>query len=355
MVHSWSKATDGSGADVRVFVLDYKKAFDFIDHSLLISKLRHYDINAHIINWILDFLTNRKQRVKLGRDCFSEWGSVPAGVPQGTKLGPWLFIIMINDLEAPSTHDLFKHVDDTTFYEVVMKDDTSKAQIPMNEIQHWSNNKKFQLHPTKCKELCISFSRSKPIHSVTIGTNVVEPVQSIKILGVIFQNDLKWNLHVENSIKKAARRLYFIVQLKRANVSVRDLTTFYVSCIQSVLLYACQVFHFSLPEYLNTNMERIQKRVMRIIHGYDVSYEQALIPSGLSSLQQRRSELCSSFFNKILTQPNGQLHQLLPYNDSILPVNLRKKQTFKIPRCKTNRFKNTSINASVNSYNNSFS
>ena len=75
-------------------MLDYKKAFELIDHSLLMIKLSDYDINPYIINWIGYFLSNRLQRVKLAEDCFSEWQSVPAGAPQGTKLDPWLFILL---------------------------------------------------------------------------------------------------------------------------------------------------------------------------------------------------------------------------------------------------------------------
>ena len=126
MFHNWAKATDGTGNDVRVLVMDYRKAFDLIDHKLLMAKLSNYDINPYIINWIGNFLSNRNQRVKLVEDCLSEWSHTPSGVPQGTKLAPWLFIAMIDDLQVPTADGLYKYVDDTTTYEVVRKNLASK-------------------------------------------------------------------------------------------------------------------------------------------------------------------------------------------------------------------------------------
>ena len=99
MLHNWTKATNGTGNLVRVFLFDYRKAFDLIDHAILVNKICLLSIPSFVRSWIIDFLTDRKQRVKLAKDCFSEWGRVPCEVPQGTKLGPWLFILMINDLK----------------------------------------------------------------------------------------------------------------------------------------------------------------------------------------------------------------------------------------------------------------
>ena len=118
MLHTWTKYTDGNGSTVRVVLFDYRKAFDLIDHSILAEKLMTLDLPHRIVCWIIDFLKSRKQRVKLAHDCKSEWREIPAGVPQGTKLGPWLFLLMIDDIDVTDS-DLWKYVDDTTMAECV--------------------------------------------------------------------------------------------------------------------------------------------------------------------------------------------------------------------------------------------
>ena len=112
------ETTNGSEASVRVVLFDYQKPFDLVDHTLIIDKLKSQAILNSTITGIADFLTNRQQRVELGKDCFSEWGNAPAG---GTKLGRWLFVLMINDLCTTSFDDQLKFGDDVTVPESVPK------------------------------------------------------------------------------------------------------------------------------------------------------------------------------------------------------------------------------------------
>ena len=118
MLHTWCLITDGNGSAIRTIIFEYRKAFDLIDHGILIGKLCDLDLPNSVINWIIDFLTDRFQRIKLVNNCYSEWGMVPSGVPQGTKLGSWFFILMINDLDIEN-HGIWKYVDDTPWYQLV--------------------------------------------------------------------------------------------------------------------------------------------------------------------------------------------------------------------------------------------
>ena len=209
-----------------------------------------------------------------------------------------LFLVILNDLSADTSNGFFKYVDDTTVYEIVEKKEPSHAQSILDEVSTWSANNKFQLHPSKCNELRITFPRSPTKYElVEIAGCKINTVQVVKLLGVYIQEDLKWDSHVIEMTKKSVKRLYFLAQLKRANVPPEELVQFYVACIQSVLLYGCQVFHFSRPQYLSLSFERIQKRALRIIFCYEVHYSDALALSGLVTLEQRRTEPCKKRFN----------------------------------------------------------
>ncbi len=155
---------------------------------------------------VCDFLSNRFQRVKLSNDCFSEWGAVPSGVPQGTKLGPWLFLLIINDLNPSEAH-AWKYVGDTTLAEVVPRNGETIIQNVVTDVKQWSNVNKLQLNADKCKEMVIDFKRQKQqFDAITINSKELELVSSAKVLGVIISSSLQWVDHI-NEVIKANKRL----------------------------------------------------------------------------------------------------------------------------------------------------
>ena len=163
---------------------------------LLARKLLALDMPVGVSSWIIDCLSGRMKRVKLGGDCLSEWRNIPAGVPQGTKLRPWLFILMIDDINTSNT-ELWKYVDNTTIGECVDKGEDSHIQSDIEELIGKSNQNMFQLNESKCKELRISFA--KPVADfapIVINRKAKEVVSTVKLLGLNISSDLQWNCHV---------------------------------------------------------------------------------------------------------------------------------------------------------------
>ena len=117
------------------------------------------------------------------------------------------------------------------------------------------------MNSEKCKELRISFTKKQSeFHPILVTGNQLEAVISAKLLGVIITSDLSWNEHINETVKKASKRLYFLVQLKRAKLPCRDLVLFYATCIRSILVYAAPVFVYTLPKYLQCELKQVQKR-----------------------------------------------------------------------------------------------
>ena len=204
MVHNWVTGTDGNGATVRTILFDYRKAFDFIDHSILCDKLYKLDLPKTVINWIVDFQSDRLQRIKLADGSFSEWDSVPSGVSQRTKLGPWLYLVLVNDLNLCDIKnaDMWKYVDDTTTSEVITKGEKSSAQAVVDKVFHWSTVIRVKLNGEKCKELRISFLKDQPVFDpIVLNGQPIEVVKSLKLLGVKLTNNLSWNEHINDNEK----------------------------------------------------------------------------------------------------------------------------------------------------------
>ena len=195
-----------------------------------LNKLCTQDLPTSIIYWIVDFLTDRTQRIKLADGCLSDWGSVPSGVPQGTKLVPWLFLVLINDLNLSDTLNaqLWKYVDDTTTSEVVAKGCESNAQQLADRVAQWSSDNRVKLISDKCKELRISFGKNQPeFQPILVNGQELEVVQTAKLLGVTVTSNLSWNEHITNIVRKASKRLYFVEQLKGANLPYKGLDFLY--------------------------------------------------------------------------------------------------------------------------------
>ena len=343
VLHNLYSATDGTGALVRMVFFDFTKAFDLIDHHILVKKIHNLDLPPGIVGWLTSFLTNRQQRVKLPNNIFSDWAKVPAGIPQGTKLGPWFFALMINDIDIDAP--LWKYVDDSSILEIVPKHSSSNLQSLVDSFEIQCSANKFVLNRDKCKELRVDFSKSTANpDSVLVYGEPIDLINESKLLGLTISHDLKWNTHIESVIKKASKRIHFLKEHKKAKIPLKDLILFYSTCIRPVLEYASPVFHYSLPDYLSEDLERVQKRAFKIMFN-GAPYEDCLSENNLQTLAARRQFYSEKTFTDIMSNQSHKLHHLLPERNNYR--SLRKNRHFNIPRCKTERFKNSFIIASA--------
>ena len=234
MTHKWYEATDKSNTYVRIVQLDFSKAFDLINHNILLEKLQVFGIPAPILRWMAAFLLDRTQRVKIENN-YSYTGHPNGGVPQGTICGPKCFMIYINYLSTPVPS--YKYVDDSTLFELCEINSISLMQESVNIAAEWTNNNDMKINSEKSKEMIIIFShgdQGNEVSNILIHGKVVERVDHVKLLGIILSNDLTWKRHVDNIVKRAGKRMYMLYQLKRAGVN----QAFYISVVRPVVEYA---------------------------------------------------------------------------------------------------------------------
>ena len=174
MVHNWLSHLDSPGQYLRVCILDFSKAFDRINNNVLINKLIELGDRRSLLPWIINFLSNRRQCVRLG-ELTSNWMQITAGVPQGTKLGPILFLVIVNDLNTHQNVDNWKFVDDISMAEAPSGDAVQATQSNLESTAIWTNYNWMKLNASKCNEMLMSFLRKRPeIQPLCVNGKVLE-------------------------------------------------------------------------------------------------------------------------------------------------------------------------------------
>ena len=293
MMESWTEIIDeGDGIDVAY--LDFRKAFDLVSHQHLLYKMSKYGITNQTLNWIGAFLHQRYQRVVI-RGSTSENLAVTSGVPQGSVLGPILFLIFINDLPLEVISPLSLFADDSKVFSRIATNNSTNInagengnvmlQKDLNTIARWAKNWKMEFNVDKCK--IMHLGNQNPKHTYTMDETNLTTTKEEKDLGVLIDDQLGFDKHIRSIVKRANRMLGLI----RIGFSCLDKEIFmnlYPVLVRPLLEYCVQVWSPYKRKYINL-IEGVQRRATKLVPELrELQYEERLKKLGLTTLEDRR-------------------------------------------------------------------
>ena len=267
---SWLNAINDKNMVGAVF-LDLRKAFDMVNHSTLIKKLKLYLQNEASVSFFLSYLSERQQSVYLNGS-FSVSKPIKHGVPQGSILGPVLFCLYINDLPLCLTQqdaviDLF--ADDSTLHTYNKNCTTIEItlQKSLNDILSWCSDNRMILHPKKTKSMLITTRQKHQINPLLLDLSIestqIEQVTNHRVLGIIIDNKLDWHPHINYMCNKMSRNLFLMSKLKPL-VSSHALKLFFHAHVLSYLNY-CSTLWCNASEVQLKRLDSLQKRGIKLL------------------------------------------------------------------------------------------
>ena len=339
MTHSWLKALDASpGSILRVIAIDYAKAFDSVDHSLLIAKLHSYNLPFWAIAIFRSFLTDRKQCVRVN-GITSEFLEVKRGIPQGSVCGPLLFSLFINDLR-PTNPDctIHKYADDQTL--TCPASPASLAQDELSKVVSWCKENCMALNLKKTNEMLVSLKPRDDIPSLSVGGEVIDRVEKLHILGLTISNNLRWQEQLHSIERKCRSDMFFIWRLRCMNMPIQDINKLINALILPKMTYG-------YPAWCNLNKtehNKLCRLYRRICNAGDAS---AFLP--LESLLDKSLLALFSSAKK----PRHSLNELIP-----CALNTRynmRSIRLPLPKCRLSAYKDHFVSKGVSLYNRSIS
>ena len=287
-----------NGMDTDVIYLDYAKAFDKVDHQILLEKLYSYGVRGKLLVWINSYLTNREQTVVINGE-HSTPAKVISGVPQGTVLGPVMFILYLNDLTSCIKHSVVSSfADDTRLKKSIsIVNDTHLLQEDLNSAISWSERNNMQLHQSKFELISHATGQSNLLSELPFSTqhkeyvtadgSTITPQCKVRDLGITISEDLSWSPHINNITNEGKKIVSWTLSVFRDR-SADTMLPLYTSFVRSRLEYCSPLWNPSKVEdimKLESSQRTFTSRVSEVRH---LPYWERLRSLNLMSLQRRR-------------------------------------------------------------------
>ena len=271
------------GNDMDVIYLDFAKAFDKVPHRRLLVKLRNHGINGKLLGWIEAWLSDRRQRVRINGHV-SNWRDVTSGVPQGSVLGPVLFLLFIDDIDAGLLSHILKFADDTKVFNTA--DHHQDLQSDLLTLVDWSKKWQMEFNVSKCKVLHVGANNPKTQYLV--DGHCLKSVQEEKDLGVVVSADLKSSRNCHAAYCKA-NQVLGMMKRTITNKGQGILLPLYKSLVRPLVEYCTPAWspHYKKDKNL---IEKIQHRFTRLRPGMsELAYSDRLDRLKLWTLEERRN------------------------------------------------------------------
>ena len=338
-----AKHLDGS-EQVDMAILDFSKAFDKVSHQRLSSKLDFYGIRDDTKRWIDYFLSGRSQKVVV-QDSSSNTSSVTSGVPQGTVLGPCLFLLYINDIDDNISSTVRLFADDCVIYRVIRSAaDQLKLQQDLDKLVDWSQSWQMEFNVKKCAIMNISNSSNKKRHDYSMSGEILETVNHHAYLGVELNDKLKYNAHIDKITGKASQTLGFIKRnLNKCPQPVKERA--YETLVRPKLEYSSPIWN---PTHKQTTqlkqIEQIQRNAARFVANKPFNpYQPDSVTSIIKTLKWQSLQQQRQRFDLVLLY--RVVHGLVAVPASYLPTpatvcSTRQSNSLKFiqPPCERNAY-----------------